>query len=204
MRAILCAVTGLLTACSAGEPMTTVPAAAYTQPVLSASAGPQAENEWLAIVEIPAGTRDKWQLSKQQPELLEWEFANQQPRRIAYLGYPANYGALPQTLAAKADGGDGDPLDVLILGDPLPRGSQLPVRIIGRMRMLDNGEQDDKYLAVLSTEETFGHLRSVTQLQREFPSVTAILQLWFSHYKGTAGQVSEISFDDKVPSDDTA
>lgn len=171
----------------------------YQQPLLPSLASSLAEDEWLAVVEIPAGERQKWQVSKQDQDLLEWEFSNGQPRQVAYLGYPVNYGALPNTLAAKARGGDGDPLDVLILGEPLPKGIQLPVRIIGRMRMHDNGEQDDKYLAVLSADSVFGHLQSLQQLQQEFPGVTTSLEVWFSNYKGPDGKVTEISFDEQRP-----
>ena len=58
--------------------------------------------------------------------------------------YPANYGFLPRSYCA-----DGDPLDVLVLGyEPVQPMSIMQARAIGLMRMLDEGEEDDKVVAV--------------------------------------------------------
>ncbi len=171
---------------------------AYEQPILPALTTGIENNEWMAVIEIPAGSHEKWQINKQNPEFLEWEFKDGQPRLVYYLGYPANYGALPNTLAAKEDGGDGDAFDVIVLGEPLPRGMQLPVRIIGRMTMLDDGEVDDKFIAVRSGEPVFGELQTVTELQRNFDHVTTILSTWFRHYKGPEHPITNIDFDDRV------
>jgi inorganic pyrophosphatase len=58
--------------------------------------------------------------------------------------YPANYGFIPQTM-----GEDGDPLDVMVICKEsiLPM-CLVPSRIIGVMRMVDQGVTDDKILAV--------------------------------------------------------
>ena len=45
------------------------------------------------------------------------------PREVKYLGYPGNYGMIPRTLLPKELGGDGDPLDVIVLGPAVERGS---------------------------------------------------------------------------------
>ena len=47
---------------------------------------------------------------------------------------------IPKTLLPVEDGGDGDPLDVLVLGEPLEKGSIVDVRLIGVLSMLDDGE----------------------------------------------------------------
>ncbi len=67
------------------------------------------------VVEIPTGTTAKWEVTKPDGKL-QWEFKRGKPRVVKYLGYPGNYGMLPRTLLAKEDGGDGDPLDVIVLG----------------------------------------------------------------------------------------
>ncbi|MGM0629890.1 MAG: ParB-like protein [Pseudomonadota bacterium] len=174
----------------------------FSQPVIDILGYSANEETWTAVVEIPAGTRQKWQISKSQTDMLEWEMESkdQQPRYIDYLGYPANYGAIPGTLSDKRFGGDGDPIDVLILGEALPRGIKIPVRIIGRMTMLDNNERDDKFIAVVPEQPPFGHTSSVTQLQAEFPSVTDILISWFTNYKGEKNKATELGIDDKLPS----
>nr|WP_301003468.1 ParB-like protein [Pseudoalteromonas sp.] len=146
------------------------------------------------LIEIAAGSIDKWQQQKANPLLLEWEEQNGTARKINYLPYPVNYGILPNTLSAKEYGGDGDPLDVLLLGGALTPGTLSKARIIGIMKMLDNGEQDDKLLAVPLTG-VFSDIFDLSDLQQNFPSVEVSLQLWFEHYKGSSAQVSVLSFD---------
>ena len=100
-----------------------------------------------AIIEIPAGTMDKWELDKLSGEL-RWELVDNKPRIIDYIGYPGNYGMIPRTLLPKENGGDGDPLDIIVLGPPVKRGSILKCKIIGVLFLSDRGEQDDKLIAV--------------------------------------------------------
>ena len=145
------------------------------------------------VIEIPAGTNDKWEVNKTSGNL-EWEFKNNQPRIVSYLGYPGNYGMIPSTILPRKFGGDGDPLDVLILGPILPRGSIVSARPIGVLKLLDRGEQDDKIIAVL-LDSKFGHIESLKQLNREFKGVTEIIQIWFSNYKGT-GKMKSQGFSD--------
>src|SRR5690554_2291721 len=113
-----------------------------------------------AIVEIPTGTSAKWEVSKDDPEAVYWEYKDGEPRVVNYLGYPGNYGAIPGTALPKELGGDGDPLDVIILGQAVPRGEIVDVRVIGVLKMLDGGEQDDKLIAVLRSEEHTSELQS--------------------------------------------
>ncbi|OEJ99770.1 inorganic diphosphatase [Roseivirga misakiensis] len=134
------------------------------------------------VVEIPAGTLEKWEVSKPSGKL-SLNMIDGKPRIIQYLGYPGNYGMIPQTLLPKALGGDGDPLDVLVLGSPVERGDVVGVKIIGVLRLLDGGEQDDKLIAVQKDSPLYG-INSVAELEANFKGVTEIINLWFSHYKG--------------------
>lgn len=138
------------------------------------------------LIEIPAGSADKWQQNKAAPLQLEWERQDGILRQIRFLPYPANYGIISGTMLAEEQGGDGDPLDVLVLGSALPQGTVQSVRLIGVLRMLDNGEQDDKLLAV-PLQGVFSALHDITQLQQQYPGVIEQLQHWFRHYKGAAG-----------------
>lgn len=147
------------------------------------------DNSVNVMIEIAAGSHAKWQQSKAQALQLEWELKRGQLREVQYLGYPANYGIVTSTLLAKEHGGDGDPLDILVLGKTLPQGNIVQVRLIGIMRMLDNGEQDDKLLAV-PLSGLFADLTDLGQLQSQFPGVTAHLQHWFEHYKGDDASVT--------------
>lgn len=149
-----------------------------------------------AIVEIPTGTSAKWEVSKDNPKAVYWEYKDEKPRIVNYLGYPGNYGAIPGTALPKELGGDGDPLDVLVLGQAVPRGEIVSVRLIGVLKMLDDGEQDDKLIAVLTADSPFAHIESMAQLDEEFPGVSEIVGLWFASYKGVDGGMEAQGFED--------
>lgn len=143
-----------------------------------------------AIIEIPAGSNEKWEVSKNDSSIINWEFKNGQPRIVQYLGYPGNYGTIPSTALPKSLGGDGDPLDILVLGAALERGSVVPVRVIGGLKMLDGGEQDDKLIAVPVVEQSpFKDVESIEVLQKSYPGVVEIAQTWFANYKGIDGGI---------------
>ncbi|RAU19895.1 inorganic diphosphatase [Nitrincola tibetensis] len=149
-----------------------------------------------AIIEIPTGTSAKWEVSKDDPKAVYWEYKNEKPRIVNYLGYPGNYGAIPGTALPKELGGDGDPLDVLVLGQAVPRGEIVDVRVIGVLKMLDDGEQDDKLIAVLTQDSPFAHIESMAQLDAEFYGVSQIVDLWFANYKGPDGGMEGLGFED--------
>ncbi|MEC6898172.1 inorganic diphosphatase [Photobacterium piscicola] len=143
-----------------------------------------------AIIEIPTGSNEKWEVSKVDGSVINWEFKNGQPRIVHYLGYPSNYGTIPNTALPKSLGGDGDPLDVLVLGSAMMQGSVAQVRLIGGLKMLDGGEQDDKLIAVPVTEQSpFNNVHSIKQLQQQYPGVLTIIDTWFSNYKGAGAKV---------------
>ncbi|MDT8392420.1 MAG: inorganic diphosphatase [Bacteroidales bacterium] len=147
-----------------------------------------------AIIEIPAGSIEKWEVDKTDGKL-KWEFVDGHPRNIRYLGYPANYGMVPRTLLPESKGGDGDPLDVLVLGPPYERGSVVRCRIIGVLYLVDRGEQDDKLIAV-SLDSAFSDIDSMDELEKEFAGLKEILSIWFANYKGP-GKLSSKGFGEK-------
>ncbi|MDK9739025.1 inorganic diphosphatase [Vibrio sp. D404a] len=151
-----------------------------------------------AIVEIPTGTSAKWELSKDNDKQVIWEHKKGAPRVVNYLGYPGNYGSIPRTALPKEFGGDGDPLDVIVLGQSVPRGEVVPVRLIGVMKMLDDGEQDDKLVAVLTNDSPFKDVTSLNELNNTYPGVQDIVGLWFENYKGPDGGMELQGWGDDV------
>ncbi|MBL4770755.1 MAG: inorganic diphosphatase [Planctomycetes bacterium] len=157
---------------------------------------PQLENgDVNVVVEVPAGTTGKWEVTKPEGEL-RWEVRDGNPRVVQFLGYPANYGMIPRTLLPKELGGDGDPLDVVILGNAVPRGSVIPARLIGVMIMIDAGEQDDKLIAV-RPDSPFGNVHNMADLEAQFGGTTTILETWFTNYKGP-GIITVPGFEDRA------
>jgi len=110
------------------------------------------------VIEIPKGTRAKYELDKESG-LLRLD-------RVLYSSvyYPANYGFIPQTYCD-----DKDPLDILILSqiDVVPL-CIVPAKIIGVMRMLDNGEADDKIIAVAAGDPSVSHYNDISELPMHF------------------------------------
>ena len=141
------------------------------------------------VIEIPAGTNAKWEVEKESGHIA-WEIRDGEPRVIDYIGYVGNYGMVPRTLA-----GDGDAIDILVLGAPENRGDIVQARLIGVLEMLDDGEQDDKLIAVLP-ESLFSEARNMAELEQFYPSVPTIIKLWFENYKGPNNNVEVIGLGD--------
>ena len=150
--------------------------------LLTSYAAKTTEGSINAVIEIPSGTRQKWEINK-KTGVLEWEQGAGKGRIVDYLGYPGNYGFIPKTLLSKDQGGDGDPLDVLVLGDPVSRGSVVPCKLIGVLHLQDRGEQDDKLIAV-AKNTSFSVIESIEDLNENYPGVTTIIEIWFTNYKG--------------------
>ena len=140
------------------------------------------DGEVNAVIEIPSGTLEKWELNKLNGQV-EWELLNNIPRVVNYLGYPGNYGMIPRTLISKDQEGDGDPLDIIVLGPPIERGRVVKCKIIGVLYLIDRGEQDDKLIAVSTNSPLYG-VNSINELNDDYIGISEILQLWFTNYKG--------------------
>ena len=108
--------------------------------------GKHPPEEVTAVIEIPSGSRNKYELDKESGMF--------KLDRVLYsaVHYPGDYGFIPRTLAE-----DGDPCDVLVLlNEPTFPGCQIDVRPLGVLRMVDRGVPDDKILGVPS-EDPFYH-----------------------------------------------
>jgi inorganic pyrophosphatase len=141
------------------------------------------------VIEIPAGRTEKWETRKSDGALT-WNIKKGKPRVVKYIGYPGNYGMIPQTILPKELGGDDDPLDAIVLGPPIARGSVAQARLIGVLKLLDDGDQDDKLIAV-NPNSTFFKVKSIKELDDNFPGITEILEIWFTNYKGSGEMQSK-------------
>jgi inorganic pyrophosphatase len=128
------------------------------------------------IIEISTGMRTKYEVDKESG-LLKLD-------RVLYSSvyYPANYGFIPQTL-----GDDNDPLDIMILcREPIQPLCLVPSRVIGVMRMIDQGLADDKILAVPVNDANATHLRDISELAEHFKLE---LKEFFESYKRLENKV---------------
>jgi len=138
---------------------------------------------WFPVfIEIPKGSKVKYELDK-KTGLLRVD-------RVLYssVHYPANYGFVPRSYWD-----DGDPLDVLVLGqeEVVPQ-VLVRARAIGAMRIRDNKEEDTKVIAVHHDDPEYDGYRSLEELP---PHRLRELQRFFLDYKVLEGkQVSMEGF----------
>ena len=135
------------------------------------------DDRYQIIVEIPAGSRRKWEVNHKSGHL-EWEFKNNKPRKVKFLGYPGNYGFIPQTIS-----GDGDALDIIVLSESAKLGDVLRVKVIGMLEVTDKGEEDNKVIA-LTDDGAFKKIDTIKELLLKKPNAVSIVKLWFEGYKG--------------------
>ncbi len=123
-----------------------------------------------ALIEIPQGSRCKYEIDKPSG-LLKLD-------RIIYSSfyYPINYGFIPQTY-----GGDKDPLDILVITScPVVPLTLMDAKVIGVMQMIDQGEADDKIIAVAANDPSVNHYNNIEELQKHFFQE---LRHFFEEYK---------------------
>jgi inorganic pyrophosphatase len=132
-----------------------------------------------ALIEIPQGSRCKYEIDK-KTGLLKLD-------RVVYSSfhYPVNYGFIPQTL-----GEDNDPLDILVMcSESIQPLCLVEATVIGNMQMIDSGEKDDKIIAVASKDPSVNHIKDINELPAHF---FAVLKNYFEQYKVLENKKVEI------------
>ncbi len=132
--------------------------------------GDKAPERVNALIEIPQGSRTKYEIDK-GTGLLKLD-------RVIYSSfhYPVNYGFIPQTF-----GQDGDPLDILVLcSQSIQSLCLVDATVIGNMQMIDSGEKDDKIIAVATKDPSVNHILSIEDMPRHFINE---LRNYFEQYK---------------------
>jgi len=123
-----------------------------------------------ALIEIPKGSKSKYEIDK-KTGLLKLD-------RIIYSSfhYPINYGFIPQTL-----GKDGDPLDILVMcSESIHPLCLVEANILGNMQMIDSGLIDDKIIAVAAKDPGVNFMTDLKDIPQHFLSV---LKNYFEQYK---------------------
>lgn len=141
--------------------------------------GEHAPDEFNVVVEIPEGSRNKYEYDKAL-DIFRLDRALHSP-----IHYPGDYGFVPQTLAL-----DGDPLDVLILViEPTFPGCLVAARPIGLLEMNDEGKCDDKILAVPVGEPAFEQVHNYSQI---FQHTLRTISHFFETYKLLEGKKTSV------------
>ncbi|WP_199688416.1 inorganic diphosphatase [Pontibacter oryzae] len=136
----------------------------------SVSYGEEAPEVVSAIIEIPKGSKAKYELDKESGML--------KLDRVLFssVNYPANYGFIPQTYCD-----DKDPLDILVICsiDVQPM-CLIDAKVIGVMQMIDNNEEDDKIIAVANNDMSVRHINDISELP---PHTLLEMRRFFEDYK---------------------
>ena len=132
-----------------------------------------------ALIEIPLGSKNKYELDKQTGRI--------KLDRVLYASmiYPAEYGVIEETLAP-----DGDALDILVIcSDPTFPGCIVPARVLGYLDMVDNGKLDYKLISVVDCDPRYD---DVTELEHLSPFTLKEIANFFSNYKILQGITVEV------------
>jgi inorganic pyrophosphatase len=123
-----------------------------------------------AVIEIPRGSRNKYEIDHQTGRV--------HLDRVLYTPfvYPVDYGYFDKTL-----GGDGDPLDALVLLEfPVFPGVVVNVRAVGVLPMEDDGGMDEKILCVPAKDKRWEHIQDIGDVPQQTKNEIAH---FFEHYK---------------------
>ena len=126
--------------------------------------------DFICVVEISKGSKKKYELDKETGYIIL--------DRILYTSthYPANYGFIPRTY-----GDDGDPLDVLLLcSEPLEPLTLVRAYPIGVIKMIDNGRNDEKIIAIPFNDPTYNGYKDISDLPKH---IFDEMRHFFSVYK---------------------
>lgn len=132
-----------------------------------------------ALIEIPLGSRNKYELDKKTGRI----FLD----RVLYSAmiYPAEYGIIENTLAP-----DGDPLDILVIAtEPTFPGCVVPARVLGYLATMDRGKEDYKLISVIDCDPRYDNVRQLQDLP-EF--VLKEISNFFQNYKVLQGITVEV------------
>ena len=132
-----------------------------------------------AVIEIPRGSRNKYELDKASGQF--------RLDRVLFsaVHYPGDYGFIPRTLHE-----DNDPLDIIVsINEPTFPGCQIDFRPLGVLKMLDRGEPDDKIIAVPSNDPFYHEYFDIADLSQHYLKE---VEHFFHIYKDLEGRRVEI------------
>ena len=121
-----------------------------------------------AVIEIPYRSRNKYETKNGKIKL----------DRVLYsaMAYPSEYGFINNTMSP-----DGDPLDILVIStEPTYPGCIIPARVVGYLKVIDNGFEDYKVISVVDVDPRYNEIKELNDLS-EF--ILDEIRNFFENYK---------------------
>lgn len=145
-------------------------------------------DDFVVVVEISKGSKNKYELDKESGLLML--------DRVLYTSthYPANYGFIPRTYAD-----DGDPLDALVLcSEPIAPMTLVRCYPIGAIKMIDNGANDEKIIAIPFGDPTYNSYKDISELPKHIFDEMAHFYTVYKQLENKTTAVDEIIGADEV------
>lgn len=148
------------------------------------------------ISEMPKGSTAKMEIATDERyHPIRQDQKNGVLRVIKAGPMPFNYGCLPQTLedpempdAIVGLVGDGDPLDVVELSEePIGTGSVQPVKVLGALPLVDQGNIDWKLITIQLNHYMAKQVSDLSDVARVWPGRLPAIKEWFATYKMAEG-----------------
>lgn len=149
------------------------------------------------VNEIPKGEQAKMEISTdEEKNPIKQDIKKGALRFYKYGPSLVNYGAVPQTWEDPGNlntelnvHGDGDPLDVTEIGSTtMPFGSVYPVKVLGCLALLDEGEIDWKIIAINVDDPLSGQMNDIDDIEKVMPGKVSEVREWFRMYKTAEGK----------------
>jgi len=160
-----------------------------------------------AVFEIPKMTKPKMEVAIKEAKNPIAQDVKKGKLRDYHGPIFWNYGMLPQTWedpnvvhAETKCAGDNDPVDVVEIGsETLVQGAVEPVKVLGVLAMIDDGELDWKVIAVRSADPLAAKLSDIGDVEKECPGVISGIREWFRWYKTPDGKpLNAFGFEEKA------
>lgn len=132
----------------------------------------QSASQCIVMIEIPKGSNIKYEYDSESGFILV------DRKLFTAMYYPCNYGFIPNTLEK-----DGDPVDVLVLGEtPLAPLSLIKVIPVGVLQTEDEAGQDSKIVAIPTSkiDPSFSTVQDIEDVPQHLKDQ---IKHFFEHYK---------------------
>jgi inorganic pyrophosphatase len=148
------------------------------------------------LIEIPKNTKPKMEVAIKEEKNPIAQDMKKGKLRDYHGPIFWNYGMFPQTwedpnvVHSEANcAGDNDPVDVVEIGsDALAQGTIEPVKVLGVLAMIDDGELDWKVIAIRTADPLAAELNDIADVDAKCPGVISGIREWFRWYKTPDGK----------------